>query len=121
ELWNSELLDNPSKLVKNWRAKYGVLTPKEYLTKHKMIALKKVVFTGKAPEKRPETLIQKQNQVATIIKDYSWKCVFAKNDVQFEELLAEMTAKAKGLGYDQVLKWNLDHARQVQQFLKNQK
>lgn len=121
ELWTSELIENPTKLIQNWRAKYGALTVKEYLVKHKMLVLKKTVYTGKAPETRPETLIQKQGQVATVIKDYSWKCIFAKNDAEFNSLLAEMTTKAKGLGYDEVLKWNLDHAEQVQQFLKRQK
>lgn len=121
DLWTSELINNPTKLVQNWRTKYGALTVKEYLVKHKMIALKKAVYMGKAAEPRPETLIQKQGQVATVIKDYSWKCVFAKDDAQFNSLLDEMISKAKGLGYDEVLKWNLDHAKQVQNFLKTQK
>lgn len=121
DLWNSELINSPTKLVQNWRAKYGALTVKEYLVKHKMIALKKTVYMGKAPEPRPETLIQKQGQVATVIKDYSWKCIFAKDDAQFNALLNEMITKAKGLGYDEVLKWNMDHEKQVKDFLKTQK
>jgi putative aldouronate transport system substrate-binding protein len=121
DLWTSELINNPTKLVQNWRTKYGALTVKEYLVKHKMIALKRTVYMGKAPENRPETLIQKQGQVATVIKDYSWKCIFAKDDAQFNALLAEMITKAKGLGYDEVLKWNMDHEKQVKDFLKTQK
>lgn len=121
DLWNSELINSPTKLVQNWRAKYKALTVKEYLVKHKMIALKRTVYMGKAPEPRPETLIQKQGQVATVIKDYSWKCIFAKDDDQFNSLLNEMITKAKGLGYDEVLKWNMDHEKQVKEFLKTQK
>lgn len=121
ELWESVLIDNATKLQQNWRKQYGALTTKDYLAKHKMIVLKKIPYTGKAAETRPDTLIQKQGQVATVVKDYSWKCVFAKDDAEFNSLLAEMTTKAKGLGYDEVLKWNMDHGEQVQQFLKTQK
>lgn len=121
ELWTSELIYNPTKLVQNWRKTYGALTAKEYVVKNDLLVLKKTVYTGKAPEERSELLKQKQGQVATIIKDYSWKCVFSKNDTEFNSLIKEMTTKAKGLGYDEVLKWNMDHAKQVQAFLKSQK
>ncbi|WP_252891628.1 hypothetical protein [Thermoclostridium stercorarium] len=56
--------------------------------------------------------------MATVIKQYSWRMMYAKDEAEFEQLLSEMTAKAKGLGYDEVLKWNIEHAKEVYEFLK---
>ncbi|MDP4181128.1 MAG: ABC transporter substrate-binding protein [Bacillota bacterium] len=122
QLWKSTLEDSPTKLIQNWReAMGGALTTKDYLVKNNSYVLKQPVFTGKAPEVLPDNLTQKKGQVATVIKQYSWKMIFAKNDKEFDSLLADMTKKAKGLGYDEVVKWNVDHANQVLDFLKNNK
>lgn len=121
KLWTSELVDNPTKIEQAWRAKYKVLTPKDYIVKNNLAALVKPVYTGKAPETRPDTIIQEQDQVKTIIKDYSWKAIFAKNEAEFTSLVKEMIDKANGLGYKDVLKWNLDHAKQVVDYLKTVK
>lgn len=121
-LWTSYLKDNPTKLVADWRAAMGgALTAKEYVINNKLFVLKKPVYTGKAAEVRPNQLIQKQGQVATVIKQYSWKLIFAKDQAQFDQLLQEMDKKARGLGYDEVVKWNKDHFAQTYELLKNEK
>jgi putative aldouronate transport system substrate-binding protein len=120
-LWTSVLQDNPSKLVQNWRGAMGVLTPKDYFVKNNLLTVSNPIFTGKAPDVMDKTLEQKKGQVATVIKQYSWKMVFAKDDAQFNTLLQEATKKAKGLGYDEVVQWNIDHAKQVFEFRKNAK
>lgn len=91
----------------------GVLTSKEYFIKNNKIAVCEPVFTGKAPDVMSKMMEQKKGQVATVIRQYSWKMVFAKNQSEFDSMLREMTTKAKGLGYDQVVKWNIDYAKQV--------
>jgi len=118
-LWSSVLEESANTLVKNWRNAMGALTTKEYLVKNNMISIKKPVFMGKAPEVMPDALLQKQGQVATVIKQYSWRMMYAKDEAEFNQLLNEMTTKAKGLGYDEVIKWNIDHAKEVYEFLKN--
>jgi putative aldouronate transport system substrate-binding protein len=120
-LWTSVLKDNPTKLVQDWRTAMGALTSKEYFQKNNLLAVNDPLFTGKAPDVMDKTLTQKQAQVATVLKQYSWKMVFAKNQEKFDSLLKEMTAKAKGLGFDEVLKFNMDHAKQVYDDKKNPK
>ena len=120
-LWTSYLQDNPTKLVQNWRAAMGALTAKDYFVKNNLIAVNDPIFTGKAPDIMEKTLEQKKGQVASVIRQYSWKMVFAKSQAEFDTLLKDMTAKAKGLGYDEVVKWNIDHAKQVFEFRRNNK
>lgn len=118
-LWTSYLEENTNPLIEKWRKAMGALTVKDYLMDNNMISVKKPVFMGRAPEIMPDELMQKQGQVATVIKQYSWRMMYAKDETEFNQLLSEMTTKAKGLGYDEVLKWNIDHAKEVYEFLRN--
>ncbi len=119
--WSSTMKESATKLDNDWRAMYKTLTPVEYMKKNNMLVLKKPVFTGKAPEERPETLKQKQDAVKMVIRDASWKMVYAKNESEFNSLLKNAIDQANGLGYKDVLKWNLDHAKKVTDYLKTHK
>ncbi len=118
-LWTSTLAKAPNKLEENWRAAMGgATTAKEYLVKNNLIAVNKQIFTGTAPEAISDDLAQKQGQVAQVIRQYSWKMVFAKNEAEYEKLKTEMIDKAKGLGYDDVLAWNKQQNEKVFQYRK---
>ena len=107
DLWTSYLAKAPNKLEENWRAAMGgATTAREYLEKNGKLAVNKQIFTGTAPELISDDLSQKQSQVAQVIKQYSWKMVFAKDEAEFDKLKNEMIEKSKGLGYDDVLNWN---------------
>ncbi len=110
-LWNSTLNDNVSKLDTDWRTAMHATTQKEYLIKNKMIAVSPVTLF--APATPDSTLQQKQDQIKAIIKEDSWKMIFAKNDAEYNSLLNEMTTKAKGLGYDEVNKFYITQAKKT--------
>ena len=44
----------------------------------------------------------KRAQFAPIMKEYSWKCVYAKDDAEFDSLWKEMVETCKSYGYDDV-------------------
>lgn len=110
-LWNSTLNDNVSKLDSDWRTAMGTTTQKEYLVKNKLIAVSPVTLF--APASPDSTIQQKQDQIKAIIKQNSWKMIFAKDDAQYDALLKEMTTKAKGLGYDEVNKFYITQAEKT--------
>ncbi len=118
-LWTSYLNTSPTKLVKDWREKMGVLTAKEYFMKKGQIAIAEPVFIGVAPETMSKELEQKKGQVSNVIKEYSWKMVFAKNQAEFDQLYDEMLVKAKGLGYNDVLMWNIEQAKKIAECKKS--
>lgn len=120
-LWSSTLAKTPDKMTENWRKAMGANTPKEYLEKNNKLAVVKAIFTGKAPEVIPTDLEQMRGQVATVIKQYSWKMVFAKNQAEYDKLKKEMTDKAKGLGYDKVLAWNKEQNMKAFEYRKTTK
>jgi multiple sugar transport system substrate-binding protein/putative aldouronate transport system substrate-binding protein len=50
-------------------------------------------------------------QCREIIKEVSWKMVFAANEDEFNSILADMQKTVKGLGYDQVLAVDMQNAK----------
>lgn len=46
-----------------------------------------------------------RGQFAPIMKEYSWKCVYAESDEEFETLWNEMVEKCKAFGYDDVVEF----------------
>ncbi len=120
-LWSSVLNENPTKLVSDWRKKMGVLTSKQYFQNNNLLAVVDPVFTGKAPAVMDKTLEQKKGQVSTVIRQYSWKMVFAKDQAEYDSLYNEMLTKAKGLGYDELIKFFTDGAKSVYKWRLTQK
>jgi len=119
QLWTSTLAKAPNKMEESWRAAMGgVTTAKEYLEKNNLLAVEKQIFTGTAPVAMSDELEQKRGQVAEVIKQYSWRIIFAKNDADFDKLRKEMIDKAKGLGYEDVLAFNKEQNEKVFQYRK---
>ncbi|MBD0383212.1 extracellular solute-binding protein [Paenibacillus sedimenti] len=112
-LWNSTLTHNTNPADKSWREAMGVLTPKEYFVKHNMVAVQKPVFTGTAPVTPPSDIQQKQSEVGKVIREHSWKMVFAKNEAEFNKLKEQLLTKAKGLGYDEVVNFQLEQTKKT--------
>ncbi len=51
------------------------------------------------------------NQVATCIKDNSWKAIYAKTDADFDKIVADMISQANEYGYDQCVEFQLNEAK----------
>ncbi|MNH10838.1 hypothetical protein D3C79_703280 [compost metagenome] len=92
----------------SWRDAMGVLTDKEWFVKHDQVAVTKPFFNGQPPAEEPSAIKLKRSQVGKVIKEYSWKMMFAKDQADFDKLKDEMVKKAKGLGYDDVIDWQAE-------------
>lgn len=63
-----------------------------------------------APEDSSE-ISTLRNQVKATIIEYSWRMVFAKDEAEFDQLLKEMQETADGLGYQTVLEFDMNNAK----------
>ena len=63
-----------------------------------------------APEDSSEISTLRNQAKATII-EYSWRMVFAKDEAEFDQLLKEMQETADGLGYQTVLDFDMNNAK----------
>ncbi|GAA1862216.1 ABC transporter substrate-binding protein [Myceligenerans crystallogenes] len=109
KFWPSyqESASNP--LTEDWSEKMGgAPTTMEYLRSNDMLLV--APGSSYAAPADPSEIETIRNQVKASIVEYSWKMSFAKDDAEFESLLAEMQETAKGLGYDQVLEFDMANA-----------
>ncbi len=94
-------LQNP--MMNEWSEKYagGAKTGVEYLKQTGRFSLHPA--TQYAVAARPDDIANKRAQFAPIMKEYSWKCVYAQSDEEFASLWKEMVDKCKAFGYDDVV------------------
>ncbi|MEU4386543.1 ABC transporter substrate-binding protein [Promicromonospora sp. NPDC023805] len=110
KFWPSyqETADNP--LNEDWSKKMGgAKTNMEYLQSNDQLLIAPgASYTTPTDDSEIETL---RNQVKVTIVENSWKMAFAKDDAEFDALLAEMQETANGLGYEKVLEVDLANAK----------
>jgi putative aldouronate transport system substrate-binding protein len=97
-------------LTEDWSGKMGGATSTmEYLQANDQVLVAPgASYTAPADSSEIETL---RNQVKEIIKQLSWQMVFAESEAQFESLRDELIETANGLGYEQVLEFDMDNAK----------
>ncbi|MFD6143000.1 ABC transporter substrate-binding protein, partial [Promicromonospora sp. NPDC060271] len=109
QLWPSYQKTAMNPLLEDWSEHMGgAKTTMEYLQSNdKLLVAPGASFTTPADTSEIETL---RNQVKATIVEHSWKMAFAKDDAEFESLLATMQETANGLGYEKVLEFDLANA-----------
>jgi putative aldouronate transport system substrate-binding protein len=94
-------------ILNDWRNFTGFTTQDEYLESRPYSI---AVGTKFSMAPRSEELDVLWQQVTTAIKDYSWKAIYAKDDAEFDSIVAEMQEKAKGYGYDECAQFCIEQA-----------
>jgi multiple sugar transport system substrate-binding protein/putative aldouronate transport system substrate-binding protein len=108
-LWDSVLEANKTALDTDWQNKMGAKTTLEYLKNNDKILVAPGSSYVAPPEETEITTLRAQCR--EIIKEDSWKMVFAANEDEFNSILADMQKTVKGLGYDQVLAVDMQNAK----------
>ncbi len=106
-MWTSYLNHNPDPVTKSWRETMGALTMHDYVVKNNKVAVQPAYLSEQAAVPESSDVKQKKAEVGKVIKEYSWKIIFAKSDSEYDSLKQQMISKAKGLGYDEVIKWQV--------------
>ncbi|MBE1874863.1 ABC transporter substrate-binding protein [Myceligenerans pegani] len=110
KLWPSYQETTANPLTEDWSEHMGgATTTMEYLRANDMLLVAPgASFITPTDESEIETA---RNQIKASIVEYSWKMSFAKDDAEFESLLAEMQETVNGLGYEKVLEVDMANAR----------
>ncbi len=110
KMWPSYQALTTTPLSEDWSEKMGgAATTIEYLqTNDQILVAPGASYTTPADSSEIETL---RNQVKAAVVQYSWQMVFAENEAQFESLKKELQETAAGLGYDEVLEFDLANAK----------
>ena len=102
--WPCYVEHNATELSKAWSEEYanGATSGIDLYRKTgkaSVVSPAAIAFT-KAPAS--DDAQAKRAQFAPIMKEYSWKCVYAKDDAEFDALWKEMVETCKSYGYDDV-------------------
>lgn len=92
ENWKSRRIDAQYGILQDWRDFSGKYNSQEYLdsVNHKV-----ALATSYTESDKSDDLKIIWEQVAKCIVNYSWKAVYAKDDAEYDKIVAEMTAKCK--------------------------
>lgn len=110
--WDSVRQMQETELDRDWREVMGADTTMEYLLqKEKLLVAPGGSCTANS-ENTELTAIRKQCR--SVIQKYSWEMVFAEDESEFYELLLQMQKEVRGLGYDTILAFDMENAKQIE-------
>ena len=104
--------DSSNPVLNDWREHFGVTTPREYFEQNDMLSIYKVPFLPDGARVMSQDLEQKKSTIGQVVQEYSWRMVFAADEAEFNALWDEMTEKADGLGYQELLAWTIEGAEE---------
>lgn len=100
ENWSSTINGNKGIAIQEWIQHYGADTPAEYLLKNNLLDV--VIKTDYVPERESKELQLIRENCGTLIKEYSWKMVFAESEEQFKDYWNILKELLYSNGYEQV-------------------
>lgn len=103
QYWASNSVpDGRCEAEKDWREWSGCETVDEYMNTCNYSVDIPTSYSEGEKDAQLETIWE---QVATCLKDYSWKAIYAESEADFDKIVSEMRGKAKQYGYDKCIDW----------------
>lgn len=109
--WDSYKERNTNNLDKSWESFYGVKNAMELCLKKENYIIKK--GNDYVIPKESMAISTMRSQCSTVIINSSWDMVYAADEEEFYDILQRMQNKVKLLGYDEVLAFDLDNAKNM--------
>lgn len=106
--WESVVEMNNTDLDNDWKEFMGATTTKEYLQNNDMMSI--AAGTDFVTPEESIDIQTLRSQIKEVIKEYSWRMVFATDEAEFESLLTTMQDTCYGLGYEDVLAHDMQNA-----------
>jgi multiple sugar transport system substrate-binding protein/putative aldouronate transport system substrate-binding protein len=110
-LWPAEIEKAKTVTNREWEAKYGAADPVDYFTKHNQLGVVPRVNVVFSPEPTDIQLIR--SQCAALVKDTSWKMIFAGSEAEFNKLWTDMKGQLTGFGWDKLVAYDLQKFQAV--------
>lgn len=108
-VWDSVLNQDATELVKEWRKTTGADTTMDLLKENDQIAV--APGSGYVVPEEDSQIATLRGQIKAVIVENSWKMVFAKDEVEFNQYLKTMQDTANGLGFEEVLEYDMQCAK----------
>jgi multiple sugar transport system substrate-binding protein/putative aldouronate transport system substrate-binding protein len=101
DYWSSTIEKNKTKMTNEWAAQYGASNVIASLQDKGI--LKVVPNVNAVLPSDPTDIALIRGQCGTILKDYSWRLIFAGNDAEFNSIWTDMKRQMTGLGWNDLV------------------
>ncbi len=108
ETWKTQLEKSFTPIQKDWVDFTGFNTTDEYFESTDYVVFP--ATKGFSPEDKSSELTTIWKQVTECLTQYSWKCIYAQSEGEYEYLKNEMIKKCNAYGYQECLKFSKDTA-----------
>ena len=100
--WDKYLALDVDKAEQEWRTDMGVETYTDYMTQFDYSISLPHTYAESA---KSDELATTWEQVKTCIQNGSWQAIYAKDDSEFDSVVAKMRADADSYGYQECIEW----------------
>lgn len=107
-----ELSLKDNALMEDWAEFYGADTPVDWLKQHDGIVYRPEAYTLLEPVPTELTLVQ--DSVKEVVKEKSWKMIYAKDEAEFDAIYDEMYKECEGLGIQRLVDWGKENWAQAE-------
>lgn len=98
--WESFTTEPGSEIEADWREYTGCNVFDDYMDKFEYRVAPGTMYSTTA---KSDELMVLWNQVATCIKENSWKAIYAADDAEFDKIVADMITQANEYGYEECI------------------
>ncbi len=107
ETWASYASEAACDTEQDWRDYFGVTSTEEYMETTDYSLSPASTYSESTKDSDFKTT---WSAVTTEIVKYSWQCIYASSDAEFESLLQEMISAAEAYGYQECYDWCVSEA-----------
>ncbi len=105
-LWPAEVEKAKTKTTNEWSERFKATDPVDYLIKNNKATVVPFVNVSLAPDPTDIALIR--SNCGQLVKDASWKMVFAKDQAEFDATWNKLKEDLKGFDWDSLVKFDQD-------------
>lgn len=106
--WESYNSEAGSEIEADWREVTGCNIPDERMGQTKFRLAPGTTYSAGV---KSDELMVLWNQVASCIKENSWRAIYAKTDAEFDQIVSDMMAQADQYGYDECVAFQENEAK----------
>lgn len=106
--WESYNSEAGSEIEADWREVTGCNIPDERMGQTKFRLAPGTTYSAGV---KSDELMVLWNQVASCIKENSWRAIYAKTNAEFDQIVSDMMAQADQYGYDECVAFQENEAK----------
>jgi multiple sugar transport system substrate-binding protein/putative aldouronate transport system substrate-binding protein len=106
QLWPAEVEKAKTTTTKEWSKRFDAENPVDYLIKNSKMTVVPYVNVSLAPDPTDIALIR--SNCGTLVKDASWKMIFAKDQAEFDSIWNDLKEELDGFDWSTLVKFDME-------------